>query len=192
MSEEIVYCIAGNMTSNMSVRILLSQSEAGRLIGEKGKMIKLLRGNFPCDFKLNGCDASQRIMNIKGNLDSVSSAIAELVDIKENPTGLLGRKSLKLLLADENCKKLVKRSALLLRDICQDRGVKITVSPICLPCSTERVVKIEENRGNIMEGFLFLYKALGGEQDPQQKGYNPPLTKKPTVEKMNNTIDIDI
>ena len=63
MSEEIVYCIAGNMTSNVSVRILLSQSEAGRLIGEKGKMIKLLRENFPCDFKLNGFDASQRIMN---------------------------------------------------------------------------------------------------------------------------------
>ena len=59
---------------------------------------------------------------------------------------------------DQICKLLVSNGAANLKKISKATGVVINVSPICLPCSEERIVKVEEGRGKVIEGVRMILK----------------------------------
>ena len=90
----------------MNLRILLSRSEAGRLIGVKGVNIKQVRGCAKAKIYIDTDDSNHRVVIISGNRDDIWRALEMISSLIENPSGGMGRKHLKLLLQDKICKDL--------------------------------------------------------------------------------------
>ena len=61
-----------------------------------------------------------------------------------------------------------------MKDITKETGVRVTVAPITLPDSNERVVKIGENKGSIMNGLKqIISKIQYSNTDLDLKKYKP-------------------
>ena len=147
----------------MKIRILLSRSEAGRLIGVSGDNIRQVRMCTKAKLFIDTDESSNRVVIISGNEEEIITALEMISSSIENPSGGMGRKHLKLLLEDRFCKYLVEKSAKHLQCITKATGVKLTVAPLTLPGSTERLVRIDENRGNVIDGVKKIIALVGKE-----------------------------
>ena len=162
----------------LNVKLLLTRAEAGSIIGIKGGNISKLRGETNVCLHISKDKTEQRILSIRGNQENAYAALENILDtIDERNTGLRKR-PLKLLLEDKLCKELVCRNAQTLKEISKQTGVRIAVTPVCMPSSSERVIKLEEGRGEIIEGVKAIYKALHNVTLPSNPiPYNPPCVK---------------
>ena len=88
------------------LRILLSRTEAGRLIGLKGANIDSLRQTTKTNIHIDNDGSSKRVATITGPFMNVCVAAGKVSDSIENPNIGLGRKGINLILQDHCCKLL--------------------------------------------------------------------------------------
>ena len=166
------------MTDYFSVKILLNRNEAGNIIGLKGATIDDIRSKSKASIHLDRDKSKDRILQIKGVKGSVMKAVDHILDVFDEKSVEMGKKSMKFVMTDTQCKHLVSAGAKVLQQITRDSGTRIIVSPICLPCSEERVVKVEEGRGNIRDCMKQLYEETHVSDDSKAKPYQPPEERK--------------
>ena len=165
---------------SFKIRVLLSRSESGAIIGIRGENIKLIRAQSMAKIHFDRDDSYQRVVSISGTVEQIKICLDLFTDNIEEKFPRAGRKYLKLLLDDRKCKMLVMRKAGLLQTITKETGVKVIVSPFCLPGSSERIVKVEEGRGNLVTGVTTVYEKLKGSDNGDlvsDKLFTPPKRK---------------
>ena len=147
------------------IKLLLSRAEAGRLIGIGGTNIKIIRESSDTTIHLDKDDSKERILVIKGSFPNALKATDLILDSIEDSITKLGGRHIRILCHDRLCKNLVEKGARLIQTITRKTGVRLTVSPVCLPGSDERVVKISEGIGNILDGVKEIFVTANKQSD---------------------------
>ena len=170
-----------SLSDNMSgfktieLKMLLKRSDAGSIIGLDGTKISRVRKESQAVIHLSKDIGSQRILSISGNKERIEHAMSLILEALDEKNESLRRKPIKLVLPDRLCKELVCKDAQQLQIISKQTGVKIKVEPMCLPGSSERVVVLDEGRGDMMEGIKALINLCGDISLPlNNKPYIPP------------------
>ena len=117
----------------MTVRLLLSRTESGRLIGLGAKVIREIRRSSSCSILIDKDTGGERTVSVSGEESDVIQALGLIAEAIEPEGGAMSNKSLKFLFHDILCQRLVSHGAMLLKSIVKDTGVRISVSPVCLP-----------------------------------------------------------
>ena len=160
----------------------------GRIIGYKGNNIEGIRKLSETKIKIDREGSKDRVIKVTGPLTNVLCAVENIVIAKESDTMTLGKNILRILLTDGQCKQLVAKGAHFLQHITKLTGVKLVVSPVCLPCSDERVVRVEEGQGNIPAGVREIILSVGSSQTGGGlKPYLPTKTQSRRETKNNDT-----
>ena len=169
------------MDGYLNIKILLNRNEAGRIIGLQGSTIEDIRTNSWASLHLDKDKSKERILKVRGPKGSVMKAVDHILEVFEEGNVRMGKKSIKFIMTDAQCKLLVCSGAIILQQISRETGTKVTVAPLCLPCSEERVVKVEEARGNITECMQHLYDKTLTDSTSTIKAYQPPEERKDSL-----------
>ena len=168
------------------IKLLLSRGEASSILGVRGETIQSIRTQNDVKLHLDKDNSTQRILSMKGYIGNLKEAVKHILEILEDRGSKLGNKSIKLIMPDDKCKRLVSTNASFLQEISKKTGARISVEPLCLPCSNERIVRLMEGRGNVEECVMMLYERLGGNSESNTKAYVPP--KLPTVSSQQEVV----
>ena len=84
------------LTDMLTIRLILSRTEAGRLIGIQGQNIKDIRSYTQADISIDKDRNRQRTVNIKGKSFDVFLAIDEIINSIQGQSSVLWKRPLRL------------------------------------------------------------------------------------------------
>ena len=114
---QVIFSFQKMEKSPTNLRVLLSPTVAGRLLGQGGKNIQDIRKSSNTIIHLSKDDSKDRIVVIRGSFENVLKAADLVVDSIESEVTKLGGKNLRILCPDSFCKKLVVYGAQELQNI---------------------------------------------------------------------------
>ena len=159
------------------IKVMFTRAEIGAVIGLRGQTILGVREQSKAIIKVDKDNSDQQFVTLRGEWESILKALNLIFECTEDKNSTMGRNKVKLILQDTQCKRLVASGALLLKRITKENGVKVSVSPLCLPGSTERVVRFEEGRLYILKAVKLTINLVVRDGDVLEKQYTPPILK---------------
>jgi len=156
----------------MEIRVLVSNYEAGVIIGSKGSNVKSIRektGTLVSILKSD--DMTERVMSIKGEVGALAQAILLMTELivsdkqkKENdlaqqsgqqvPSPLTSLMTVKLLINNAHTGAVIGKQGAIIKEVNSVTGAKVHLANVTLPGSTEKTVTITGTPSAIHQATL--------------------------------------
>ena len=181
------------MSNQTSLRILLTRSEVGRLIGIGAESIRRLRRENNTNIEIDKDIINHRVVALNGEFIDVTNVIEEILDITEPTYGSISKKTLKVLMQDELCKVLVQKGKQVLETIMKKSRTRMKVNPAHMPGSTERILEITEDKGNVTDGIRVLFTEIDMNQSsPNEINYKAERETKENENNYKDSVKLEI
>ena len=143
-------------STKLALRLMMSGSEVGSVIGRGGHIIGGIRKKSGCRIHITDGSVPERIITVTGSTTEIIEAFGmiltrlEQVDDEKERKNCKSDLSIKLVVAVSRCGALIGKNGCKIQEICERSHAYMRVSRDLLPNSTERLVTITGRRSEVI------------------------------------------
>jgi len=163
---------------SITLRAIVSGSEAGSIIGTKGENVKNMREETKAKINIEGSGAEERVITVEGKTDSIFKAYTMICKVLEQRATKEREKGkstdpedglcLKLLVPASQCGALIGKGGEKIKELRSTTGADINICSNPMPGSDEREMKVKGKREEITK-LIFHVCSLLLENPPRDE-----------------------
>jgi len=163
---------------SISLRAIVTGSEAGSIIGTKGENVKNMREETKAKINIEGSGAEERVITVEGKTDSIFKAYTMICKVLEQRATKEREKGkstdpedglcLKLLVPASQCGALIGKGGEKIKELRSTTGADINICSNPMPGSDEREMKVKGKREEITK-LIFHVCSLLLENPPRDE-----------------------